>query len=272
MLRASRDYLAKYPVPPSEYAALAADATSEENFVTLYWRKVREDPKLSVKDFLSYFDEIEAHLDTKGIRMRSEGCTAVQQRREHIREEVALMERVSHGGRQRSWRSLEHDVKHRLLIERTRGESPRSFATAGVWFLTHDPVLPRYDALARRKSSRLPFCVSAGSWFQVVDALSPKSPDLQQVLADLLASPYVRYRRSLSKEVAQQVVARTNLYRDGTPELAARVFMNSAVVEEIENTESPEEQTAQIDNALINAAREVQEEARLAKERADEAA
>ena len=48
--------------------------------------------------------------------------------------------------------------------------------------------------------------------------------------------------------------------------------MNSAVVEEIENTESPEEQTAQIDNALINAAREVQEEARLAKERADEAA
>jgi hypothetical protein len=156
-----------------------------------------------------------------------------------------------------------------LLIEKRRGDANRSFATAGSWFLTHDSVLPRYDNLARRGTSDLPFCVSAGSWFQVVEAFNPKSGDLGQTLADMLASPYVRYRRTLSKEGAQAIVARTSLYTSGTPDLAARVFMNSAAVEEIERATSSEDQVEKIDNALIAAAGEVREEARLAKEQAD---
>ncbi len=35
-LRSSREFLRRYPVPPSEYAALAADATSDDDFVTMY--------------------------------------------------------------------------------------------------------------------------------------------------------------------------------------------------------------------------------------------
>lgn len=162
-------------------------------------------------------------------------------------------------------------MKHRLLIEQRRGDGNRSFATAGAWFLTHDSVLPRYDNLARRGTSDLPFCVSAGSWFQVVEAFNPKSGDLGQTLADMLASPYVRYRRTLSKEGAQAIVARTSLHTSGTPDLAARIVMNSAAVEAIEAATGPADQAEKIDNALIAAAREVQEEARLAKEQADAA-
>ena len=162
-------------------------------------------------------------------------------------------------------------MKHRLLIERRRGDGNRSFATAGAWFLTHDSVLPRYDNLARRGSSELPFCVSAGSWFQVVEAFNLKSGDLGQTLSDMLASPYVRYRRTLSKGGAQAIVARTSLHASGTPDLAARVFMNSAAVEEIETASNPEDQAEKIDNALIAAALDMQEEARLAKEQADAA-
>jgi uncharacterized membrane protein YccC len=81
----------------------------------------------------------------------------------------------------------------------------------------------------------------------------------------------VRYRRTLSKEAAQAIVARTQLHADGTPELAARIFMNSAAVDEIDKAATPEEQVEKIDNALVAAAREVQEEARLAKEQAEEA-
>jgi hypothetical protein len=270
-LRASREFLKRYPVPPSGYAALAADATSDDDFVTMYWRRVRDEPGLKADDFLAYFDEVETHLAAMGIPIRSEGCEAVSKRHRDIAEEVVLLERVTHGGRQRALGTLQHDAKHRLLIEKRRGDGNRSFATAGAWFLTHDSVLPRYDNLARRGSSDLPFCVSAGSWFQVVEAFNTKSGDLGQTLADMLASPYVRYRRTLSKESAQAIAARTHLHTDGTPELAARVFMNSAALDEIEAAATPEEQAEKIDNALIAAAREIHEEANLAKEQADEA-
>jgi hypothetical protein len=179
-LRASRDFLKRYPVPPSDYAALAADATSEDDFVTLYWRRVREEPGLQVDDFLGYFEEVEAHLAAMGIPTRTEGCEAVTKRHRDIHEEVVLLERAAHGGRQRPLKTLQHDVMHRLLIEKRRGDANRTFATAGAWFLTYDSVLPRYDNLARQGTSELPFCVTAGSWFQVVEAFNPKSGDLGQ--------------------------------------------------------------------------------------------
>lgn len=270
-LLASRDFLKQYSVPPSEYAMLAADATSDDEFVTLYWRRVREEPGLKVDDFLGYYDEVETHLVAKNVPTRSEGCDAVANRHKDIASDVMILDRVTHSGRQRPLKTLQHDVMHRLLIEKRRGDSNRTFATAGAWFLTYDSVLPRYDNMARKGTNGLPFCVSAGSWFQVVEAFNPKSGDLGQVLVDLLASPYVRYRRTLSKESAQAIVARTHLHADGTPELAARVFMNTAALEQIETTDDTSDQAERIDNALIAAAQEVQEEAQLAKEHAQEA-
>ena len=106
-LRSSREFLKQYPVPPSEYAALAADATSDDDFVTFYWRRVRDEPGLKVDDFLAYFDEVEDHLAALQIPVRSEGCQAVDQRHQDIADEVALLEGATHGGRQRGLRTLQ---------------------------------------------------------------------------------------------------------------------------------------------------------------------
>jgi hypothetical protein len=279
-LKASRGYLRQNAVPPSEYASLAANAASDDDFVTFYWRRVKDDPGLSVDDFLAYYEQVEEHLKAHGIVVRDEGCTAVNQREYDIGAEVSLLERVLDYGRkkplkdgQRPWRAtrtLEHDSKHRLLIEKRRGDGHRTFANANSWFLTYDSLMPRYDYHARRGDSSLPFCVTAGSWVQVVEAFKPKSDDLAAALADLLASPYVRYRRTLSKSAAQAIAARTHMYRGGTPELAARVFMDTAALEEIEQA-TPEEQTEKIDNALIAATQEMREEAQRAKAQAEDA-
>ncbi len=270
-LSVSRDFLKQYNVPPSEYASLAADATSDEDFVTIYWRRVKDEPGLKVDDFLAYFEEVEAHLEARQVYMRREGCEAVNLRHKDVHDEVTILEQVTHGGRQRPLKTLEHDAKHRLLIEKRRGDAHRTFATAGCWFLTHDSVLPRYDSYARQGASEIPFCVSAAAWFQIVEAFTPKSEDLGQALADLLTSPYVRYRRTLSKSSAQAIAARTHLHTDGTPELAAHVFMNTAALDEIETASTPEEQVEKIDNALLAAATEVKEEACRAREQAETA-
>jgi hypothetical protein len=112
--------------------------------------------------------------------------------------------------------------------------------------------------------------VSAGAWFQIVDAFRPKSEDLEQSLADMLASPYLKYRRTLTQKSAVEIVARVNQFKGGSPELATRVFMNSAALNEIEAAETDEEATEKIDNAIIAAAEEAQEDARRAREIAEE--
>jgi hypothetical protein len=266
-LRRSRDFLEKYPIPPDEYATLAANSSSEENFVTAYWRQVRGGVK--VRDFFEYYAEIETHVADRGVVVTSEGCKAVDAQTNQITEEMSVLAKVARG-RYRHPATLEHDVKHRLLVQRLRGEGNRMFSNAGYWFLTHDSALPRYDYHAGGRQGLLPFCVTAGAWFQIVEAFRPKTGDIEQSLADMLASPYVRYRRVLSAKAALEVVGRVRQYKGGSPELAARVFMNSAAVEEIEVAEATEDRLQRIDDAIVAAAKEAQEEAREAREIAEQ--
>jgi VIT1/CCC1 family predicted Fe2+/Mn2+ transporter len=263
-LKRSRDFVEKYPVPPDAYAELAANATSDENFVTAYWRKVRSG--LKPADFFEYYAAVEQHLADRGISVQAEGCTAVEQQTEEIHDQVSLLENAAHGRRYRHPATLEHDVKHRLLVKKLRGQGVKRFSNAGYWFLTHDSVLPRYDHIASRGDQSLAFCVSAGVWFQIMEAFRAKTNDPEQSLADMMASPYVRYRRTLSAEAAATIVARVHQYEDGTPELAASVLMDSAATEEIEAATTDEERLEKIDSAILAAAKQAQEEARQSRE------
>lgn len=266
-LKRSRDFIERYPVLPTQYAEIAAAATSDENFVSEYWRRVRSGIKPA--DFFDYYDEVETHLRGLEVNVVKAGCTAVDQQEDTITDEMSILARAS-SGRFRHPALLEHDAKHRLLIERLRGQGNRNFSNAGFWFLTHDTVLPRYDRMAATSKSALPFCVSAGAWYQIVEAFRPKTDDIELSLSDMLASPYVRYRRKMSQKLALEVVARVSQFADGTPELATRVLMNSAGLTEIEAAETPDETAEKIDNAIIAAAREVQEDARRAREIAEQ--
>jgi hypothetical protein len=113
--------------------------------------------------------------------------------------------------------------------------------------------------------------VSAGSWFQIIEALRPKTADVLQALADLIASPYVRYRRTLSREAAQAVVARVRMHRDADVELATRIMMNSVFIQEIEDAEPDSaDQIARIDHAIVSAAKQAQQDARAAQLEAEQ--
>ena len=270
-LERSSDYLSKYPVPPADYAALAADATSEDDFVTAYWRKVRAEPGLKPEDFIALYSELQPHLSEYDVTVDEEGCKAVEQDTAGVDADIGLLERAL-DGKPRGVERLRHDARHRLLVLRLRGNSNRTFATAGCWFLTHDSLLPRYDYIARGgKSPDPPFCVSVSAWFQVIEAFRPKSEDLDQSFADLLASPYVRYRNGLSKESAQAISARIALYKDASPQLAAKLFMNSFLMHEIDGETDQDAAVKKIDSAIVAAAKEAQEEAELAAARADAA-
>jgi hypothetical protein len=269
-LARSKQFLERYPVPPDAFASSAADATSVDDFVTSYWRQAK-DTHLSVTDLVAFHEEVEAHLQARGIAVVDEGTRAIDAQTDKIDAEAVVLTRVL-GEKWRHPDLITHDVKHRLLVKRLRGDANRSFANAGYWFLTLDRVLPRYDQRSEQTEPggrpRVPFCVSAGAWFQVVAAFRPKTKDFDQTLADVIASPYIHPRTGITKEAAQAVVARVALYTGGTPELAAHVFMNSAAMAEIERKQDTQEQADAIDSAIVAAAKALQEEALLAREEA----
>ncbi len=161
----SRRFLERYPIPPEAFAAVAADAVTVEDFVTSYWRQVRS-TRLDVHDYVAYHLEVETHLKDLGIQLVDTGIVEIDRWEERINSEVSLLERVL--SKEKRIEILEHDVKHRLLVQKLRGDGNRSVANAGFWFMTHDRALPRYDLLAQRSEGshhhRLQFCVSAGRW------------------------------------------------------------------------------------------------------------
>jgi hypothetical protein len=253
-LERARRFLISKPIPPAELAEIAANATTDENFVTAYWRRLREKP-VSVKDFFDFYSQIETHLADYGIAVVEEGCVTIDRQAEAINEQLSIIEQAL-GPYDRPEPVKRHDVKHRLLVQRLRGSSDRRFSNAGFWFLTADSLLPRYDRAAGRESGELPFCASASAWFQVTRSFIPRTDDYDQTLADLLASPYIRHRGRVSYQAVQEVVARIDLYEGATPELATKVLLDTALMREVAETPEEAEREKKIHNAIVAAAAE----------------
>ncbi len=255
-LERARTFLMSRPIPPGELADLAASATTDENFVTAYWRRIKEKP-VSPKDFFEFYAQIEDQLAQHGIEVVDEGCRAVDANKNAINEQLGVIERAL-GPYDRPDPVKEHDVKHRLLVERLRGDSNRGFATAGYWFLTCDSLLPRYDRAAAEAAGTLPFCASSSAWFQVMRSFTPRTEDFDQTLSDLLASPYIRYRGRIGYKVVEEVVGRIDLYKGNTPQLAAKVLLDTALLREVAAEPETARRQELIDNAIVAAAEETQ--------------
>jgi hypothetical protein len=263
-LERARDFLMKQPLPPAELAELAASATTDENFVTAYWIRLKDHP-VSPKDFYEFYAQIEDHLSEHGITVIEEGCTAVDRDQAGIDDEMSALDRAL-GYYDKHEEVKLHDVKHRLLVRRLRA-GPRRFSNAGYWFLTCDSVLPRYDQIAAESKGDLPFCATSSAWFQVMRSFTPRTDDFEQTLADLLASPYIRYRGRIGYKTVEEVVARIDLYEGRTPELAAKVLLDTALMREIAKTPDEQRRLDLIDNAVVRAAAERERELVESKER-----
>ena len=260
----ARDFLMKQPLPPAELAELAASATTDENFVTAYWIRLKEHP-VSPKDFFEFYAQIEDHLAEHGIEVIDEGCAAVDRDDQGISEELSALERAL-GYYDKHEEVKLHDVKHRLLVRRLRN-GPRRFSNAGYWFLTCDSVLPRYDQIAAESKNDLPFCATSSAWLQVMRSFTPRTEDFDQTIADLLTSPYIRYRGRIGYKIVEEVVARIDMYEGRTTELAAKVMLDTALMREIGKTPDEQKRLEMIDNAVVRAAAERERELEEAKGR-----
>lgn len=233
-VRLAREKLSKTTLPPRALAEIAAEASGDETFVTAYWRKFKE-TGVKPDDFLDFHDQIEGLLEQAGIKVEDEACLAVDRDSDGLATQMGLLESIP-GGDRKSGGIKEHDAKHRMLIERLRGQGHRRFSNAGYWFITRDSVLIPYASESRPSTDALPFAVSLPSWAQIVRSLSPRTENYEQTLVDLLDTPAVRPKGIVSYETVAEVLGRIDmLVEDSSEEIAARMLLDGAVMQEVEN-------------------------------------
>ena len=250
-LRRAEQSVRQRALPPREWAHLMAEATTQEGFIKAYWIQYKE-KGITPEDFFAFYSALETMLADEGIHVVDEGTQKL--RESDVDEQIPVLGALVLSDRPEV--VLRHDVKHRLLIEQLRGGGNITFSNARYWFLTHDSALPRYAEIPRGDAQEVlvPFCASTSAWAQVVRSLVPRTEDLDQVVVDLLASPYMRYRGGVSAQAVQEVVARIDQFEGVSPELASEVLLNGALVREIGATPDEHERQQKIDNALIKSA------------------
>jgi hypothetical protein len=257
-LNGAKHRIMRRPLPRRELAELMVRAGGDHgSFVTAFWVAYR-DRGIQPKDFFEYFDHIETLLESHEIRVVKEGCAAVDQDQAAIGEQTVLLDRFL-GWSGREDKVMEHDVKHRLLVERLRGDGHLRFSNARYWFLTQDSKLPRYGAATLEDDPvELSFCVSSSAWAQVVRAFTPRTADYDQTIVDLLATPYLRYRGAVNPRVVEEVVARIDQFEGADVGLASEVLADTALVRDIAQAEDDDDRVEKIENAFVVKAKELQ--------------
>ena len=70
--------------------------------------------------------------------------------------------------------------------------------------------------------------------------MAARTEDYEKTVVDLLTSPYLRYRGRISYGTVQEVVGLIDLFNGVTPELAAKVLLNGALLREVAHAEDEE--------------------------------
>jgi len=232
-VRKAREELSRTALPPKALADLAAEAAGDDGFLTAYWRKYKE-TGVRPEDFFDLHEQIEGLLQEADITISKEGCLAVDRDEDGIAKQVGLLATIP-GGSSKPHPVMEHDAKHRLLVERLRGDGDRRFSNAGYWFLTDDSVLIPFSQEQKPNPSQIPFAVSLSAWTHIVRSLSPRTDDYEQTLVDLLDSPAVRPKGIVSSATVSEVLGRVDmLVKDSTEEIATRMLLDRAVMAEAE--------------------------------------
>lgn len=214
---------------------LMVKVTGEKGATRTYWEQFLK-LGLSVDDFFAKIAAFEDALPGFGIETSVEGCERVEKLDEQVEEYAPLLRQIV-WPRERHPEVIDHDVRHRLLIERLRGEGTPRFSRATRWFLTQDTKLPTFAKMVPdpdQKPPELPFCISPSAWVQIVRAMTPRTDNFEEMVVELLASPYVGYEGPVNPEAVRAVVARMDLHDEDSEEIALAVVQDSALMSSVE--------------------------------------
>lgn len=261
------------PVVTSDLAELALAATSDEDFITAYWSRVKEQRSyIDPTTFYEYYRYLVPILKDQNVTVDDTFCDEVWSRDSDLAGEETLLREVMQGYNAKaadrvSTYVLKHDVFHRLLIMRYRKGLPHEiFTDARAWFLTCDTKLAPYDRIARNKQGirdNLPFCVTSGQWIQTLRPFSPKNGDLDIAQVEMIVSPLFRAYQRPPSHLINNVISRLAASASYSLPAVGAMLSDRQFLEQFENAR--DDATAQqdvIDNYFASYADEMEAKAK----------
>ena len=242
-------------------ARLMAEVSGEKGFAAAYWRALR-DRGTDPADFFGKFDYFQRFLEENEIREHPDHCAEIDADIEAIRAYASPLEGM-YGVGVKNRAVIEHDAKHRLLIERLRGTEPATYTDAHYWFLTESTTLPTYGRFPIRGGARprFPFCILTSNWAQIVRSIVPRTEDLDAVIVGLLASPYVGYKPAVSgahREAVERVAARIDELGDVPAGVAVALVNDNSIAAKIAAETDETEVNRIIEESLTKKAAELE--------------
>jgi hypothetical protein len=229
-LRAARLRLARQPAPQA-FTEPPLPATGErevEAFIGAF-RRTQRDTGIDFEEFVSLHESINWWLALEGVAIVTDGCESIDEDDSKLNELGALLENARETNEYE--RPLqEHDVKHRLLVERLRGYAVRSPSDAGYVLLTNNHVLVRYAKAHRRSSRELPFAISLNKWADIVRSLTPRSDDYQGTLAAMLDTPSVRSAGLVTQAEVIEAISRISAHGESSEALSTRTLLDATLL------------------------------------------
>ncbi len=208
-LRANIERIRAHPIASRTLAALAARASSEQDFVSLYYDEYAR-TGVSVDEFAARARNVDALLPQLGVMVDDNPHDDAMATPSLPQEEGAVLLAARDPGVHGE--IITHDAFHRLLILRLRGDTT-SFARARAWFVTCDGKLRRYDWIRRREDgNEIPFCIHPDHCMQMTRWALPRTADYDRAFAQLVACPFIGTIARLPSEAAQRVCARIDRY------------------------------------------------------------
>jgi hypothetical protein len=252
---AKEDFERSPRVPP-DLAAVGAEYSGGDDFITAYWREYSR-TGVSFYDFFTLFSDVEAMIAQHGVELSGEYEQVMADNRD-VPWMAQLMRNALDPAYWLHPAILEHDAYHAVLIGHVRGAEPATFGDANAWFLTCDTKLPRFATVERRNLGTVPFCITPSQWFQVIRPMVPRTPSFDAAFAQMLTSPYLR-AYWMPREVAHQILARLQRLRSWSPELAVHVLTNTVMIDAFRRAPETEKDSV-IESAAAQAAEELRAE------------
>lgn len=247
-------------MPSTELAGALAEAFELEGPIGAYYKRYA-DTGVKWDDWIQRFLAVEAMLEEAAIEVTDVYEEAIEKDKK-LEEETNRIYEVSQeytkrlSGQPLGIEICRHDAFLRLLCIRLRKGKPHEFMKAGVWCVTLDSKLPRYERIERHRLRDTPVFVLTDVWMQYIGPMTPKTEDWNALARSLLLSPYlmVRVPSAPSTERIHRTAAKIAEYKDFSPQLATRILLNARLQESIiglENDEFDEKVGGVIEEALL---------------------
>lgn len=259
------DWVARDEDIPEALGEVASEFVSGNDYVSSYWRDRRRHG-MTAHQFRDRYRQLRLLLENDGItvdpRLQAEILASPE-----FADATRVLKTFKPG---EPAARVEHDAFHKALIERLRcdrsGLPPAGWHDVGFLFLTFDNRLPPYAAqlAAQRKGHRVPFCLMANEWLQILYFLRPSAQIRPEVFVALLNSPYLeRYfaARAVNRDIVRSVMLTMGQLGELRGEVARKVLVDRVLTKALESTKDARRQKELTKEAVRRSA--VEEDRRL---------